>query len=112
MKNKKMTDFIIANEVLDNLSTTLKNMFADDVTFGYGEEFKKLTERTYEVMCHMEAANEELEKDPGILQTAHKFSITTESVIEDISKIMMYSTIAKQGLIIETLTLLLEGKDE
>jgi len=109
---KKMMDFVTTNEVLDNLSTTLKNMFSEDPTFGHGEAFNKLTERTYDVMCHMDASCEDLEKDPGILQTAERFGITSESVIEDISKIMMYSTIAKQALTIEILTGLLEEEDE
>lgn len=110
--SRKMIDFVTTNEVLDNLSTTLKNMFADDPTFGHGEAFNKLTERTYDVMCHMDASCADLEKDDGILQTAERFGITPESVIEDVSKIMMYSTIAKQALTIEMLTELLEGKDE
>jgi len=110
--SKKMMDFVTTNDVLDNLSTTLKNMFADDPTFGHGEAFNKLTERTYDVMCHMDASCTDLEKDPGILQTAEKFNITPESVIEDVAKIMMYSTIAKQALTIEILTELLEEENE
>ena len=110
--SKKMMDFVTTNEVLDNLSTTLKNMFENDPTFGHGDAFKKLTERTYDVMCHMDASCEELETDPGILQTAERFGITPESVIEDVSKIMMYSTIAKQALTIELLTELIEAYDD
>ena len=106
--NKKMIDFVTTNEVLDNLSVTLKGMFADDPIFGQGEALKDLTEKTYNVMCHMDASCEELEIDPGIQKTADKFGITKESVIDDVSKVMLYSTIAKQALTIEALTELLD----
>ncbi len=112
MTKNKMTDFVASNEVLDNLSTTLKNMFAADDVFGQGEAFIKLTERTFDVMCHMDETCEGLLKDQGIRDTAERFSITKDTVIEDIAKIMMYSTIARQALTIEALKEALNNSDE
>jgi hypothetical protein len=110
--SKKMMDFVATNEVLNDLGTTLKNMFADDPIFGHGQGFKDLTEKTYNVMCHMDATHEGLETDQGIKQTAKMFGVTEESVMEDVVKVMMYSTIARQALTIDMLTKLLEEENE
>lgn len=106
------TDFVKTQDALNNISDTLKQMYLDDPLFGTPEALQTLTERTYEVMEHTDAYENQLANDTSVINTAKKLDMTLQEVINDISFVMLYSTIAKQSLIIEQLTIRLEELGE
>lgn len=108
---KKFSNFVQRQAALNNISDTLKQLYIDDELFNTPEAFAALTERTMEVMEHTDSYEAQLASDPNIINTAKKLMMPVEEVVVDISFVMLYSTIAKQSIIIEQLTNRLEELD-
>ncbi len=100
MAINNINDFIKTNEVLNDLGHTLKNMYVDDSLFKNDQALSILTEETYKVLLQIDVVKESLEKDTNVLKTAETFNVTTESVVDDIIRLLLASTVAKQALII------------
>lgn len=104
MKKNAFLAFAEKQEILDNLSITLKKMYEDDKMFDNSESLKVLTEQTYNVMEYMETVKEGLSTDMGILTVAENFDVEAEQLVKDVAEIILMSTVAMQAMTIETLT--------
>lgn len=104
MSDNSLLAFTEKQEILDNLSITLKRLYEDDDVFSDSKALKILTERTYGVMKYMETVQEELSTDISIIKVAEKFKIPTEQLINDVSEIILLSTVARQAITLESIT--------
>lgn len=107
-RKNSLTDFVEKQEILNNIQTSIKKIYAGDEMMGSEEFVAELTRRTLDVIEHFDAVFENLILEPGIKDTAEKFEVPTGKIAQDIIEIMMFSTIARQNIIIETL----QGEEE
>lgn len=102
--SNKLTAFIEEQEVMNNLGQTLSKLYEGDTTFDDALDLHQLTEKTYEVMTHIQSVQDGLLEDPGVALTAGRFDSTIEDVTSNIIEVMLMSTIARQMLYIKSLT--------
>lgn len=104
MKRKNsLTDFVEHQEILNNIQTSIKRIYADDEMINNEEFLAELTRRTLSVIEHFDDVFENLILEEGIKNTANTFGVPTGKIAQDIVEVMMFSTIARQNIIIETL---------
>lgn len=106
--NNSITNFVETQEILNNIRTSIKKLYANDDTLNNEDYLSELTLRTLDVINQMDEVFDGLVEDPGILKTAKLFDTTKEKIAQDITEIMMFSTIARQSMAIE----ILSGEEE
>lgn len=107
-RKNSLTDFVEKQEILNNIQTSIKRIYADDEMMQSEEFLAELTRRTLSVIEHFDVVFENLILEEGIKETAERFEVSTGKIAQDIIEIMMFSTIARQNIIIETL----QGEEE
>jgi len=96
-----LKDFSKKQETLNNIQTAITKLYANDEAFADKESLDILTAKTYDTIMYMEDVFKELITQPEAEDMASKLSTTKEDIANDIIEIMMFSTIARQALIIE-----------
>lgn len=104
MKDRNtLTNFVEKQEILDNIRNSIKKLFLYENEMNDSEYVTRLTEKTYEVMEHMDGVYKDLTETEGVILTAEEFSSTPEKIANDVVEIMLLATIAKQNLLIDDL---------
>lgn len=103
-----ITNFVETQEILNNIRTSIKRLYANDENLDNDEYLSELTLRTLDVIKQMDDVFDGLLDDPGIERTAEQFDTSKEKIAQDVTEIMLYSTIARQSMVID----ILSGEDE
>lgn len=103
MNKNKLATFIANQNLLDNLNFTLKNLYKNDELFNSEETLEELTNKTLEVYEYMSEVYENLLVDPGVIETSGETNTSLHKVVSDVTDIIIFSTIARQSMIINYL---------
>lgn len=103
MKKNKLTDFVEQQEILNNIQTSIKKLYAGDEELNNDEFLSKLTIKTLDVMNYIDSTIDNLLDDDNIKQVAIEYGTTVEDIIQDMMDILLASTIARQLMLIENL---------
>lgn len=103
MTKNKFADFVANQDLLDNLNFTLKNLYKNDDLFNSDETLEELTNKTLDVYKYMTEVYESLVKDPGVIATSKDTDTPLFKVVSDVTDIIIFSTIARQSMMIEYL---------
>lgn len=103
MSKNRFSDFVANQDMLDNLNLTLKTLYIKDELFNSEETLEELTNRTIDVHKHISDVYSDLLVDPGVKTTAKETSTSIHKVVSDITDILIFSTIARQSMLIEYL---------
>jgi len=98
-----LTNFVEKQEILDNIRNSLKKLFLNEEELNKSEYLTRLTEKTYEIMEHMDDVYNDLMEESGVIETAEEFITSPKKIANDIIEIMLLATIAKQNLLIDDL---------
>lgn len=100
---KNIKHFVEKQEALNDIRTSLLKIHKFDGIPISGEYLDVLTEKTFEIMTETDVMfNEFLETD-RVAIVSEQLNVTKEEVAKGIVELMLYSTIAKQALVIEEL---------
>ena len=100
---KNIKDFVEKQEALNDIRTSLSKIHKFDGINISDEYLDVLTEKTFEIMTETDIMfNEFLETD-RVAIVSEQLNVTKEEVAKGIVELMLYSTIAKQSLLIEEL---------
>lgn len=103
MRKNSLTDFVEEQEILNNIQTSIKKLYAGDEELDNEEFLSELTIRTLDVINYMDSISEELVEEPGIIQVAKEHGTTTEHIAKDIVEVLLFSTVARQLMLLERL---------
>ena len=103
MNKNKLATFIANQDLLDNLNFTLKNLYKNDELFSTEDTLEELTNKTLNVYDYMTEVYDNLSTDPGVIATSKDTNTSLSKVVSDVTDIIIFSTIARQSMIIEYL---------
>lgn len=103
MRKNNLTDFVEEQEILNNIQTSIKKLYEGDEALKNEEFLAELTVKTLDVINYMDNVHSELLEEPGIIETAKSCNASTHDIAKDIVEIMLFSTIARQSLLIDEL---------
>ena len=103
MRKNSLTDFVEEQEILNNIQTSIRKIYCDDEELDDEDYLSALTSRTLEVINYMDKVHEELVQEPGIINVAEEFETSADNIAKDIIEILMFSTIARQKIVLEQL---------
>ena len=103
LKKENMTDFVKHQELLNDIRTSINRIYADDDIKYDSELMEEMTKRTLEIIIYMDRVTRDLYDDPELDAAADEFNTTKEYIVQDIINVMLYSTIARQSILIEEL---------
>lgn len=103
MTRLNMKNFVEHQEILNNIKTSIVKLYANDGALEDDNFLAELTVKTLEVINHMDDIFDGLLEDPGIISVAEQFDCAPEKIAQDVVEIMMFSTIARQNMLIEEL---------
>lgn len=104
MSKNKFSEFVEDQALLDGLSFTLKTIYKNNEIFSEEGAIEKLATETLNVYKYMRSVHDELLNDPEVKQTSKTNNVPLNKVASDIIDIIIYSTIARQSLLIDCLT--------
>jgi len=99
----KFKDFVEKQEILNNIKTSLKKLYSTEELFADDNYLNLLTDKTLETMDYMDEVFKELVDNPELDSLAEEFKASKESIASDIVEIMVFSTIARQSMLIDEL---------
>lgn len=102
-KANSLLDFVEKQEILNNIHTSITKIYADDPAINDEDFFEALTLKTLDVMDHMDGVYLNIVDDPGIISVAKEFKTTKEIIAKDIIELMLYTTIARQRMLLDEL---------
>lgn len=102
-RRNSITDFVEEQEILNNIQTSIKRLYVGDKELDNEDFLAELTQRTLDVINYMDGIHAELLDEPGIKQVAEQYDTTTEHIAKDIIEVLLFSTIARQGMVVENL---------
>ncbi len=103
-----LLDFVEQQEILNNIQTSITKIYSDDPELQSDGFLETLTLKTLEVINHMDTVFFEMLKEPGMSKVAEQFETTKDTIAKDIIELMLYTTIARQHMLIDEL----EGKEK
>ena len=101
MRKNSITDFVEEQEILNNIQTSIKKLYEGDEALNSEEFLAELTVKTLEVINYMDQVHLDLLEEPGIIETAENCNASTHDIAKDIVEIMLFSTIARQAILLE-----------
>jgi len=107
-RTNSLLDFVEQQEILNNIQTSITKIYPDDPEIHSEGFLETLTLKTLEVINHMDTVFFEMLKEPGMVTVADQFETTKDVIAKDIIELMLYTTIARQHMLIDEL----EGKKE
>jgi len=99
----KLKDFVEKQEILNNIKTSLKKLYSAEELFEDDKYLNLLTKKTLETMDYMDEVFKDLVNNSELDSVAEEFKATKESIASDIVEIMVFSTIARQSILIDEL---------
>ena len=102
-ERNKLKDFVEKQTILDNIRGSVQKIFYYEKEITDDDYLTRLTEKTYEVMEHMDSVYQDLITEDGVIDTAEEFITSPEDIANDVIEIMLLATIAKQNLLIDDL---------
>lgn len=103
LRKNSLTDFVEEQEILNNIQTSIKKLYEGDEALNNEEFLAELTIKTLDVINYMDNVHSELLEEPGIIETAKSCNASTNDIAKDIVEIMLFSTIARQSLLLDEL---------
>lgn len=111
-KPNSLLDFVEHQEILNNIQTSITKIYHDDPEIHAEGFLEALTLETIEVINHMDGVYFEMLEEEGLSKVAEQFKTSKEVIAKDIVELMLYTTIARQSLLIDKMTKELIGDDE
>lgn len=109
---KTLHDFTQEQHALNNISDMLRYVFEGDAIVDNKEVFNELTQKTLDLMKITDSYEKSLSEDESFLKALDKNeSPNAESVIDDLTFVLLHATIAKQSLMIDRLISMLDNKE-
>lgn len=108
IRSNGLLDFVERQEILNNIQTSITKIYTDDPAIHVDGFLEELTLKTLEVINHMDSVFFEMLEEPGMSKVAEQFETTKDTIAKDIVELMLYTTIARQHMLIAEL----EGKEK
>lgn len=104
-KQKTLHNFTQEQHALNNISDMLTYIFNEDPILEDTDAFNELTKRTLDLMKNTDDYGYQLSKNDLFLDAISDNGDTdVNGVIEDITYVLLHSTIARQSLVIDKLS--------
>jgi hypothetical protein len=115
MTNKRtLYDFTQEQHALNNIADMMRYLFAGDPILEDTKTFDELTERVLFLIKTTADYEQELKKDTTFLEGVAKAApdgADVDEIIDDLTFMLLHATIARQTVVIEQLTRLVEELD-
>jgi len=99
----RLKEFVEQQEALDNIKTSLRGIYHDDPDILDDEYLNELTENILKYMGYMAEMHDDIVNSDGMDETAESLGISKKTLAGNIVEVMLFSTIARQNMIIEDL---------